>query len=294
MAWRLKARGNKKYQDVVDKNGWTGKGVFKHQRIFNVKFPQKPTTIFVCSMSDLYYELVDDRYIQWVYNVFCSFPQHTFIVCTKRPERIIPVLYESGYMNQGDSLKNVWHLTSIENQEWVDRRIPELLKLKEWGDWKIGLRIEPLIGPIDFLNCLPDVECFNCGWQGYKDNDTPDGGLQKVYKGETEWEEEWDEYDPDDEGIWICPKCHVPEDGNFGTIHREDTKAIGQILIGAESGPQRRECKLEWVRDILEQGREANIPCFVKQLHIDGKVSNNPEEWPEDLRVRELAWRADS
>jgi hypothetical protein len=62
---------------------------------------------------------------------------------------------------------------------------------------------------------------------------------------------------------------------------------IDWVIIGAESGPGRRPCKLEWVRDLVQQCQAAKVPVFVKQLDIDGKISKNPEEWPEDLRVRQ-------
>ena len=58
------------------------------------------------------------------------------------------------------------------------------------------------------------------------------------------------------------------------------------VIIGCESGPKRRPCKLEWVRNIAQQGKAAGVPVFVKQLNINGKVSHDPSEWPEDLRIR--------
>lgn len=59
------------------------------------------------------------------------------------------------------------------------------------------------------------------------------------------------------------------------------------VIIGCESGPKRRECKLEWVGDIVRHCKMADIKVFVKQLSINGKVSHSPKEWPEDLRVRD-------
>ena len=59
------------------------------------------------------------------------------------------------------------------------------------------------------------------------------------------------------------------------------------VVVGCESGPKRRPCKIEWVREIVEQCRDAGVPVFVKQLSINGKVSHDMDEWPEDLRVRE-------
>lgn len=72
----------------------------------------------------------------------------------------------------------------------------------------------------------------------------------------------------------------VYEDGKF-------KQGIDWVIVGCESGQNRRECKIEWVRSIVEQCKAANVPVFVKQLSINGKVSRDMAEWPEDLRVRE-------
>lgn len=80
-----------------------------------------------------------------------------------------------------------------------------------------------------------------------------------------------------------------------------------------------RPCNVEWIRSIVRQCAEAGVPCFVKQLGANVEMSAgewwrhtgsagtgpfNPDqpmvvstqhpkggdwdEWPEDLRVREL------
>ncbi len=63
---------------------------------------------------------------------------------------------------------------------------------------------------------------------------------------------------------------------------------IDWVIVGCESGPGRRECKVEWMQSIVDQCREAGVKCFVKQVSIGGKVSHDPAEWPEGLRVREF------
>ena len=64
---------------------------------------------------------------------------------------------------------------------------------------------------------------------------------------------------------------------------------LNWCIFGAESGPKRRECKIEWVRDGgVKQCREAGVPVFVKQLNIGGKVVKDINEFPEDLRIREF------
>ena len=66
--------------------------------------------------------------------------------------------------------------------------------------------------------------------------------------------------------------------------------SIDAIYAGCESGPRRRPAELDWFRDIAQQCEEAGVPLFIKQLSIDGRVSHDPNEWPEDLRIRELPY----
>lgn len=135
---------------------------------------KKPQTIFVCSMSDLFHESVPADYITHIYEVMAASPQHTFIVLTKRPERIVSVLYgEEGrwYLGGGDYLPNVWHMTSAENQETANNRIPELLKLYDisWGWPVLGVSVEPMLGAIDLSESigirkyLPALDWVICG-----------------------------------------------------------------------------------------------------------------------------------
>lgn len=71
---------------------------------------------------------------------------------------------------------------------------------------------------------------------------------------------------------------------NYTTGHLESQ--IHWVIVGCESGPKRRPCKLEWIRDIAKQCKNAGVACFVKQIPINGKVNHNPAEWPRDLRIR--------
>lgn len=84
---------------------------------------------------------------------------------------------------------------------------------------------------------------------------------------------------------------------------------IDWVIVGGESGPGARHCNLLWIKWILKQCREADVPCFVKQVGayvtrpIPGFVKDfpfrpkhpkggDPEEWPEELRVREWPQRS--
>jgi len=63
---------------------------------------------------------------------------------------------------------------------------------------------------------------------------------------------------------------------------------VSWVIIGCESGPRRRPCRLEWVQALVRECRANRCPCFVKQLELDGRVSRDPAEWPQWARVREM------
>ena len=62
------------------------------------------------------------------------------------------------------------------------------------------------------------------------------------------------------------------------------------VVIGCESGPNRRPCKIEWVDSIVEQCRDAKIPVFVKQLDINGKCERDITKFPKHLQIRQVPW----
>ena len=64
------------------------------------------------------------------------------------------------------------------------------------------------------------------------------------------------------------------------------------VVVGCESGQNRRPCKIEWVESIVEQCRAANVPVFVKQICMpaSGKFTDKIEEFPEYLRIRQVPW----
>jgi len=75
-----------------------------------------------------------------------------------------------------------------------------------------------------------------------------------------------------------------------------DLSDVEWVVVGGESGPGARPMKLEWAQQIVNDCREAGVPVFVKQLGnvlakelgLKSHKGNDPAEWPESLRVREL------
>lgn len=165
--------------------------------------------------------------------------------------------------------KNVWVGTSVEDQQRADERIPELLNIPA----KIRfLSCEPLLGPID-LNLLDMNEvCEVC------------------HKRVTA------------SAFSCAAHCDCCVEGDeaicWGGLH--------WVIVGGESGKQARQNNLSWVRSLVQQCGDNEVPCFVKQLGgnlsdwdlsdcglASGKSMAHPKggdplEWPESLRVREF------
>lgn len=257
MAHRLKAMGQKKYQ---------------HDDPFAVRFHpdaldeplrwKKPQRVGVCFMGDWMHDGVDVRDIDLMLEVMLSCKEHTFFTLTKRAYNLERKLYEPTQLARvrelggGDYLPNLYNGITAENQQRLDERAPHLLKIpgKHW------LSLEPLLGAVDIGDYGPMYET------GFYD-DPP-----------------------------------MIRDRYFHWV-----------VVGCESGPQRRPCKLEWIAGIVRQCKAAGVPCYVKQVPLaktytgqgvtstmmlrqldryndehGWRVSHDPAEWPEAIRVREL------
>ena len=74
-------------------------------------------------------------------------------------------------------------------------------------------------------------------------------------------------------------------------IIRKDTQwSFKWVVVGCESGPNRRPCKIEWVESIVEQCRKAGVPVFVKQIDIGGKCVTDINKFPAHLQIRQVPW----
>lgn len=216
---------------------------------------KRPRRIFVCSMSDLFQEAVDEKYIAKVLAICELAYWHTFQILTKRPQRMRSLLSDDGfqfhvswfafqairelgledrrqelepYLKKDSS--NIWLGVSCEDQRTADERIPCLLRTPS------ALRFvsyEPALEPVSLEKLTGEFE---------------DGEDKRTF-------ERW--------------------------IDRLDW-----LIAGAESGPKARPSELAWFRSIRDQCRDAGVPFFLKQITERGRRVPF-EQWPEDLKVRE-------
>ena len=106
---------------------------------------KKPRKIFVCSMGDLFHKDVPTGLILDIFGVITGADQHTFLILTKRPERMKSFME---YINRFRTtpLKNVWLGVTAENQRTADERIPILL---DTPAAKRFVSVEPMLEEID-------------------------------------------------------------------------------------------------------------------------------------------------
>ena len=141
-----------------------------------------------------------------------------------------------------------------------------------------------------------------CLARGDKDFDYKDP-LSNHYFGFTAENQEWYEKRlqlraasapmfPDWANLWVsCEPLLGPID--LGLIFcGELVKPVYKwLVVGCESGPNRRPCKIEWVESIVQQCADADVPVFVKQICLpNGKFTNKIEEFPKHLQIRQVPW----
>lgn len=64
-------------------------------------------------------------------------------------------------------------------------------------------------------------------------------------------------------------------------VYLENWRGIDWVIVGGESGANRRQINLDWARSLRDQCRHNNVPFFFKQV-------DKVQPIPEDLMIREF------
>lgn len=143
LAKRLKAMGQPKYQvDGDARTSGPGFGLTLHADVLDVpRAWREPRLVFVNSMSDLFHPEVPFSFIERVFEVMTSTPQHTYQVLTKRASRMAEVAPLLRWP------ENVWMGVSVESDRYTFRvehlrQVPSAVRF---------LSLEPLLGPLPSL-----------------------------------------------------------------------------------------------------------------------------------------------
>jgi len=206
---------------------------------------RKPRRVGVCFMSDLFHEKVPDEFLDRVFAVMALTPQHTYVLLTKRPERMRaylvslaadvqdwPLPVEKGserirtatvIQSSTWPLPNVWLGVSVENQQAADERIPLLLETPAAHRW---VSAEPLLEAVDLRRVSPGLL-----------------GTSAIFDalGGRRWED------------------------NGETLNATACARLDWVVVGGESGPNARPMKVEWMSDLQQQCLRADVPFYCKQ-----------------------------
>lgn len=137
-----------------------------HQDVLNKPFEWKlPKIIFVCSMGDIFHPDVPDEWIDRVFSVMTEAHWHTYLVLTKRPERMrkyLCDLYDDDEIAMCHSVpfRNVWCGVTAENQARADERIPVLLATPAV---KRFVSVEPMLSDIHLHHSWASLDWVICG-----------------------------------------------------------------------------------------------------------------------------------
>lgn len=212
--------------------------------------------VFCASLADVFEDRPDlEAPRARLFDLIVATPHLDWLLLTKRPENVRRLATAAAaslglLLDEFMLAPNVWLGTTVEDQARADERVPILL------DTPAAVRFlscEPLLGPVDLS-----------------------------------------------EGLWLGPR-----------MGPQRTR-VDWLIVGGESGPHARSMDLAWARTLVEQGRAAGVPVFVKQLgarpYVEVKngawlfgapplrdprpmrdrKGGDPDEWPADLRVREV------
>ncbi len=149
MAKRLQAMGNNDY-----KNGFKFK--LLPSRLEEPLKVKKPTKFFVNSMSDLFHEQMPYEYLDKIFDVILSTPQHIYQILTKREKIMLD------YFAKKTIPQNVWLGVTVENEKYK-YRIDYLKKIDAYIRF---VSFEPLIGKLGDLDLLGIHWCIVGGESG--------------------------------------------------------------------------------------------------------------------------------
>lgn len=234
------------------------------ERLDDPRHWRKPRRVFVNSMSDLFHPTVPFDFIGDVYDEMICHPRHTFIVLTKRPQRMLEFSNWYGLMPEAT---NVWLGVSVENQQAADDRIPLLLRTPAAMRF---VSVEPMLERIDLVGCFEPTQ-----WDWDELNAGDNEAEPEEFVEECEAECDWINYGHDlvvnpeymEYQSWRQRRARQIAMGN----------ALDWVICGAESGPGRRPFEMDWARQLKGQCEAANVPFFFKQGVIDGRVVKMPE-----------------
>jgi len=213
---------------------------------------KKSRHVFVDSMSDLFHPDVPGNFIAQVFAICRIAEQHTFMILTKRAGYMVACLNDPYFWKEvtnqveyfaenGPTVdttpSNVWLGVSVEDQNAADERIPLLLQTPAAVRF---VSVEPMLGKIDLWKYATCEETFG-----------------SIY---------------DHRGTYPFYQAL-----GWANTSVKTNDGIDWVIAGCESGPRARPMNYEWVAELRDDCEAADVPFFLKQMMVDGKLIKMPE-----------------
>jgi protein gp37 len=161
--------------DVLTGGKWNRKLQLAPERVLTEPLrTKKPKTWAV--WNDLFHEDVDEKWLCRVFIAMASAMRHTFMILTKRPERMKRFMQENSDAT-GMTPPHIWLGVTAENQEMADQRTPILLQTPAT---KRFVSVEPMLGPVDLK-----MTCIKC--QHYIDAECPSTRGACIMRQKLDW-----------------------------------------------------------------------------------------------------------
>lgn len=161
---------------------------------------------------------------------------------------------------------------------WLTKRVGRMCDVLNRGQAMLRDDSE-----LDGVDLFPFCDCeFGNQYFGFtaENQEWFDRRRDEIYDQVPSWANPWLSCEP------LLGEIDDAKMGNFVAGNR-----LRWVVVGCESGPRRRRCRLEWVESVVDQCRSAGVPVFVKQLDIDGKCVTDINQFPEHLRIRQVPWQ---
>ena len=129
---------------LTDEHGCFNGAIVCHPERLSIPTRRRKPTVYAV-WNDLFHEDVDVNFIEDALAVMTNCPQHTFLVFTKRSERLSKLMTKGCLrISRTDTwpIKNLWLGITVCDQQEADKKIPVFLQVPG-GKF---LSIEPLLG----------------------------------------------------------------------------------------------------------------------------------------------------
>ncbi len=208
---------------------------------------QRVHRVFCASLADVFDAEVSQDWKNQLFSIIESINQVCgyleWLLLTKRIENV-NYMMPRNWLEDPPSFIRLG--VTAENQEMADYRIPKLLKV--WSG-KNFVSVEPMLGSVNLTRIR---------WAKIS-VDVADYRRLGV---------------PAPDEMWSLRDALYSHPGDE---YNKPLHGIDWVIAGSESGPKARPFDPDWARSLRNQCQAADIPFFLKQTPINGKLTHMPE-----------------